>query len=112
MIKSSETTVCVREHPRVDSLMGTSMTDVIRGHNHIIHCEPILPILLPHSGPCRPNEYQRRPLDSRRTSYLKTTIFSIDFVMGETSFKAIIVGGGPVGLMAAHALEKANIDFV
>ncbi|CAH0019354.1 unnamed protein product [Clonostachys rhizophaga] len=32
--------------------------------------------------------------------------------MGESSFKAIIVGGGPVGLVAAHALEKANIDFV
>jgi 2-polyprenyl-6-methoxyphenol hydroxylase-like FAD-dependent oxidoreductase len=29
-----------------------------------------------------------------------------------TKFKAIIVGGGPVGLIMAHALSKANIDFV
>jgi 2-polyprenyl-6-methoxyphenol hydroxylase-like FAD-dependent oxidoreductase len=27
-------------------------------------------------------------------------------------FKAIIVGGGPVGLAAAHALHLAGIDFV
>ncbi|OAA52143.1 Monooxygenase, FAD-binding protein [Cordyceps fumosorosea ARSEF 2679] len=27
-------------------------------------------------------------------------------------FKAIIIGGGPVGLAAAHALHLANIDFV
>lgn len=27
-------------------------------------------------------------------------------------FKAIIVGGGPVGLTAAHALRLAGIDFV
>ncbi|GKZ27644.1 hypothetical protein AbraIFM66951_001745 [Aspergillus brasiliensis] len=29
-----------------------------------------------------------------------------------TPFKAIIVGGGPVGLAAAHALDLAGIDFV
>ncbi|KAF4457241.1 hypothetical protein F53441_805 [Fusarium austroafricanum] len=27
-------------------------------------------------------------------------------------FKAIIVGGGPVGLTAAHALSRVNIDFI
>jgi 2-polyprenyl-6-methoxyphenol hydroxylase-like FAD-dependent oxidoreductase len=29
-----------------------------------------------------------------------------------TPFKAIIIGGGPVGLAAAHALHLAGIDFV
>lgn len=28
------------------------------------------------------------------------------------SFRAIIVGGGPVGLSAAHALRLAGIDYV
>jgi 2-polyprenyl-6-methoxyphenol hydroxylase-like FAD-dependent oxidoreductase len=32
--------------------------------------------------------------------------------MAATSFKVIVVGGGPVGLTAAHALSKAGIDFV
>ncbi|KAH8645770.1 hypothetical protein BX600DRAFT_421339 [Xylariales sp. PMI_506] len=32
--------------------------------------------------------------------------------MSLTSFKVIIVGGGPVGLTAAHALERAGIDFI
>lgn len=32
--------------------------------------------------------------------------------MTTSSFRAIIVGGGPVGLTAAHALERAGIDFV
>jgi len=32
--------------------------------------------------------------------------------MPESNFKAIIVGGGPVGLMAAHIFSKAGIDFV
>lgn len=27
-------------------------------------------------------------------------------------FKAIVVGGGPVGLTAAHSLSRANLDFV
>ena len=27
-------------------------------------------------------------------------------------FKAIIIGGGPVGLAAAHALHLADLDFV
>lgn len=29
-----------------------------------------------------------------------------------SNFKVIIVGGGPTGLVAAHALSRANIDFV
>jgi 2-polyprenyl-6-methoxyphenol hydroxylase-like FAD-dependent oxidoreductase len=32
--------------------------------------------------------------------------------MPAQGFKAIVVGGGPVGLSAAHALSRANIDFV
>ncbi|KAH7245429.1 hypothetical protein BKA59DRAFT_437590 [Fusarium tricinctum] len=32
--------------------------------------------------------------------------------MPSQGFKAIIVGGGPVGLTAAHALSRANIDFI
>ncbi|KAK5659731.1 hypothetical protein OQA88_942 [Cercophora sp. LCS_1] len=28
------------------------------------------------------------------------------------AFKAIVVGGGPVGLTAAHSLSRANLDFV
>ncbi|KAM5347271.1 hypothetical protein ACJ41O_010276 [Fusarium nematophilum] len=32
--------------------------------------------------------------------------------MTPTNFKVIIVGGGPVGLTAAHALSRANIDFL
>lgn len=28
------------------------------------------------------------------------------------NFKVIVAGAGPVGLVAAHALSKANIDFV
>jgi len=27
------------------------------------------------------------------------------------NFKVIVVGGGPVGLLAAHILAQANIDF-
>jgi 2-polyprenyl-6-methoxyphenol hydroxylase-like FAD-dependent oxidoreductase len=32
--------------------------------------------------------------------------------MSPGRFKAIVVGGGPVGLTAAHALHLAGIDFV
>jgi hypothetical protein len=32
--------------------------------------------------------------------------------MPSQGFKAIVVGGGPIGLTAAHALSCANIDFV
>jgi 2-polyprenyl-6-methoxyphenol hydroxylase-like FAD-dependent oxidoreductase len=32
--------------------------------------------------------------------------------MTQNVFKAIVVGGGPVGLTAAHALSRANLDFV
>ncbi|KAH8596207.1 hypothetical protein B0O99DRAFT_510722 [Bisporella sp. PMI_857] len=32
--------------------------------------------------------------------------------MSPNAFKAIVVGGGPVGLTAAHALSRANLDFV
>lgn len=30
----------------------------------------------------------------------------------EDTFKVIIVGGGPIGLLVAHALGHAGIDFV
>lgn len=33
-------------------------------------------------------------------------------MMSNSPFKVIIVGGGPVGLTAAHALAHAGIDFV
>lgn len=32
--------------------------------------------------------------------------------MSVDKFKVIVVGGGPVGLTAAHALSRAGIDFV
>ena len=32
--------------------------------------------------------------------------------MTSSTFKVIVVGGGPVGLTAAHALSKAGIDFL
>ena len=32
--------------------------------------------------------------------------------MAASNFKVIVVGGGPVGLVAAHALSHAGIDFV
>ncbi|KAK4446029.1 hypothetical protein QBC34DRAFT_357327 [Podospora aff. communis PSN243] len=32
--------------------------------------------------------------------------------MASKAFKAIVVGGGPVGLTAAHSLSRANLDFV
>ena len=32
--------------------------------------------------------------------------------MATKSFKCIVVGGGPVGLTAAHSLSRANLDFV
>lgn len=32
--------------------------------------------------------------------------------MTDNNFKVIVVGGGPVGLTAAHALYKAGIDFL
>lgn len=32
--------------------------------------------------------------------------------MVESKFKVIVVGGGPVGLTAAHALSRAGIDYV
>lgn len=32
--------------------------------------------------------------------------------MAVSNFKVIVVGGGPVGLVAAHVLYKAGIDFV
>ncbi|UKZ57146.1 hypothetical protein TrVGV298_010998 [Trichoderma virens] len=32
--------------------------------------------------------------------------------MSPMGFKVIVVGGGPVGLVAAHALSRAGIDFV
>ncbi|RFU79577.1 fad binding domain-containing [Trichoderma arundinaceum] len=32
--------------------------------------------------------------------------------MAVTPFKVVIIGGGPVGLISAHALHKAGMDFV
>ncbi|KAI8949178.1 hypothetical protein F4801DRAFT_580722 [Xylaria longipes] len=32
--------------------------------------------------------------------------------MGLDKFKVIVVGGGPVGLTAVHALSRASIDFI
>ncbi|KAK3374154.1 hypothetical protein B0T24DRAFT_288829 [Lasiosphaeria ovina] len=32
--------------------------------------------------------------------------------MDQAAFKVVVVGGGPAGLVAAHALTKAGIDFV
>jgi 2-polyprenyl-6-methoxyphenol hydroxylase-like FAD-dependent oxidoreductase len=32
--------------------------------------------------------------------------------MSDRSFRVIIVGAGPIGLYLAHAMEKANIDYV
>jgi 2-polyprenyl-6-methoxyphenol hydroxylase-like FAD-dependent oxidoreductase len=32
--------------------------------------------------------------------------------MTQNPFKVIVVGGGPVGMTAAHALSRANLDFV
>ena len=32
--------------------------------------------------------------------------------MGANTFRVIVVGGGPVGLTAAHALDRAGIDFI
>jgi 2-polyprenyl-6-methoxyphenol hydroxylase-like FAD-dependent oxidoreductase len=32
--------------------------------------------------------------------------------MGQNNFRVIVVGGGPVGLTAAHVLQKAGIDFI
>lgn len=31
--------------------------------------------------------------------------------MGASNFKVIVVGGGPIGLSAARALDRAGIDF-
>jgi 2-polyprenyl-6-methoxyphenol hydroxylase-like FAD-dependent oxidoreductase len=31
---------------------------------------------------------------------------------GASPFKVVVIGGGPVGLTAAHALSRAGIDFV
>jgi 2-polyprenyl-6-methoxyphenol hydroxylase-like FAD-dependent oxidoreductase len=30
----------------------------------------------------------------------------------DSNFKVIVVGGGPIGLIAPHALHRANIDFL
>lgn len=32
--------------------------------------------------------------------------------MGEGNFRVVLVGAGPIGLYLAHALERANIDYV
>lgn len=32
--------------------------------------------------------------------------------MSSTPFRVIVVGGGPVGMTAAHSLSQAGIDFV
>jgi hypothetical protein len=33
-------------------------------------------------------------------------------LMAPSTFKVIVIGGGPVGITAAHALHHAGIDFV
>ena len=40
------------------------------------------------------------------------TFLKHGYTMTESKFKVIVVGGGPVGLIAAHILHKAGIDFV
>ncbi|KAI1375632.1 hypothetical protein F4677DRAFT_421914 [Hypoxylon crocopeplum] len=32
--------------------------------------------------------------------------------MANNNFRVIVIGGGPVGMIAAHALSKAGIDFI
>ena len=32
--------------------------------------------------------------------------------MADTNFRAVVVGGGPAGLMAAHMFYRAGIDFI
>jgi hypothetical protein len=48
----------------------------------------------------------------QRTSPFKPTSFRHQAAMPSSGFKVVVVGGGPVGLAAAHALTRANIDFV
>lgn len=38
--------------------------------------------------------------------------YSAEAAMGESQFRVIVAGGGPVGLVAAHILAAAGIPFV
>ncbi|KAJ3466680.1 hypothetical protein MRS44_004244 [Fusarium solani] len=51
------------------------------------------------------------------TSVMLSNVYPTNHAMGSnnnniSSFKVIVVGGGPMGLTAAHALHLAGIDFV
>lgn len=50
------------------------------------------------------------PFGSRRKRHTSTPTSTIN--MASEAFKVIIVGGGPTGITAAHALHHAGIDFV
>jgi len=32
--------------------------------------------------------------------------------MSDGNFRVVLVGAGPIGLYLAHAMERANIDYV
>ena len=39
-------------------------------------------------------------------------MFQLATTMMDGKFRVVIVGAGPIGLYLAHAMEKANIDYV
>jgi hypothetical protein len=65
-----------------------------------------------YSIPFVPNTH---PTELHRVHYLpinQSATNNLASQMTATSFRVIVVGGGPVGLTAAHALSKAGIDFL